>query len=115
MSSILYSHHADSSYSYPNYAQPLSNPIQATSALTGIRVKLENAPVVRARQAPRLTVESPSDSASVATATEGKSVDPASRSLTPDSDDDDGTVCTPVTAVASSKNETETSPPKGAI
>ncbi|SLM40278.1 RNA recognition motif domain [Lasallia pustulata] len=99
---------------YATYPQPLSNPNQATSFQTGNRVKLENVPLVRARQAPHLIIESPSGSPCGATALKERSVDQANRSLTPDSDDD-GAVCTPATAVATSKNDTETSPVKVAI
>lgn len=115
MSTNQFSHRADFKYSYATYAQPLSNPNQATSALTGTRVMLQNAPSVRARHTPRLTVDSPNGSPSGATAYKETSVDQASRVLTPDSDDD-GTVCTATVAntVAASRNGTETSSSKSA-
>lgn len=113
MSTTQFSHPTDLEYSYPAYAQPLSNPHQATSALTGTKVKLENAPSIRVRQAPRLTIESPSGSPNGATASRETSVNQASRVLTPDSDND-GAVCTAAVAVTAPRNDTEISPTKSA-
>lgn len=113
MSTTELSYCADLEYSYPAYAQPLSNPHQATSALTGTKVKLENAPSVRARQPPRLTIESPSCSPNGGTASKETSVDQAGRVLTPDSDHE-GSVCTAAVAVTAPRNDTDSSPTKGA-